>query len=344
LLGPLMLDVKGLVLTNEERTMLACQEVGGVILFSRNYQHQAQLKKLIQEVREVRSDILIAVDQEGGRVQRFRDEFESLPSLQKIANLVNDKPSELESICSSLSWLMATEILSIGIDISFAPVLDLDFDQCSVISDRSFSENPDEVIAMASAYLKGMADAGMAATVKHFPGHGGVNADSHLELPIDSRVLEDLRKTDIRPFAELVDQYAAVMPGHLLFPNIDSHSVGFSSFWLKEVLRETLNFQGVIFSDDLSMHGAAAFGSYSERAKLALTAGCDMLLVCNNPDGAQEVLRLLRQQPELINTASSNRIKKMKARRRWDKDKIVRSPVYSQAKNYLKNIEEKNYA
>jgi len=252
-----MIDLAGLRPTEKEIDFLANPEVGGLILFSRNYDNPLQLKALTTEVRAIRPDILIAADQEGGRVQRFREGFEKLPSLQKITRLAQSSPDNSEDICFSLAWLMCTEILSVGIDLSFAPVLDLDFDQCPVVSDRSFSPDPQETIKMASAYLSGMNEAGMAATAKHFPGHGAVRTDSHLELPVDSRTLDEVRGKDMLPFIDLVREYDAVMPGHLLFPNIDPQSVGFSSFWLQNVLRSELGFQGMIFSDDLSMQGAA---------------------------------------------------------------------------------------
>lgn len=339
-----MLDIEGIRLTEEDRSLLTSPEVGGLILFSRNYHDRDQLRLLIESVRSLRSDLLIAVDQEGGRVQRFRNGFESLPSIQKIANLARSIPSDAEDICFSLAWLMATDVLCADIDISFAPVLDLDRDQCQVISDRSFSEDPDEAIKMAAAYISGMQEAGMASTAKHFPGHGAVRGDSHLELPIDSRSFEEVSAKDMLPFKKLVNQYNAVMPGHLLYPNIDELPVGFSPFWLQQILRSELNFDGVIFSDDLTMEGAAASGSYTERAKLALNAGCDMLLVCNNPEGAREVLHFLQDSSIVKDFNKPNpRLAQMKARKQWDQNLVRQSPIYNRAKSYLKKIEENNH-
>lgn len=332
--GSLMLDLAGTSLNDIEAEILLEPLVGGLILFTRNFESREQICQLVSEIRNCRSDLLISVDQEGGRVQRFREGFESLPPLQKIGELVSRTPDQAEDIAKSLGWLMAADILSTGIDFSFAPVLDLDKDHCAVIADRSFSADPDECISLAAAYLSGMHDAGMPATAKHFPGHGGVRGDSHHELPIDNRTLEELWQKDLRPFAELADVYDAVMPGHLLFPEIDRDPVGFSRYWLEDVLRGQLKFDGVIFSDDLSMEGAASGGSYAERAESALTAGCDMVLVCNNPDGAREVLDWMKGQ----SVSENIRVQNMRARKAWAWTKMLADSKYERAQYYLTQI------
>lgn len=334
-----MLDIQGTELSEQDAELILHPEVGGLILFSRNYVDRAQLSTLVAQVRALRADLIVAVDQEGGRVQRFREGFETLPSIQKIADLARANPAQSDSICFSLGWLMATDVLSADIDISFAPVLDLDRDSCSVIADRSFSEDPLQAVQMGRAYLQGMGQAGMAATAKHFPGHGGVVADSHLQLPVDNRTMDELRCRDLIPFAELMDGYDAVMPGHLSYPNIDRLPVGFSPFWLQQVLRKELGFQGLIFSDDLTMEGAAASGSYRQRAKLAMDAGCDMLLVCNNRTGAIEVLEYIQS---LGSATNNSRIEIMRARKKWCPEDIHRSEIYAQAHNYLDQIRKLN--
>ncbi len=334
--GLVMLDVHGLELNGEDRELLRNPFVGGLILFARNYQSRAQLGELVGQVRACREDLLIAVDQEGGKVQRFREGFEMLPPLQKIADLARRHPQERDQIAFSLGWLMAAEVLSAGVDISFAPVLDLDYNSSPVISDRSFSDRASETTALAQAYIGGMRSAGMAATAKHFPGHGGVSGDSHEELPIDDRTLAEIESRDLVPFVELLGVYQGLMPGHLLFPSIDSRPVGFSSFWLRRLLRERFGFSGVIFSDDLSMEGAAWAGSYAERASLALEAGCDMLLVCNNRTGALEVLAHL----EVIEPAVSPALAQMRAGRVWQQSEVEATDTYEHARSYIGRINE----
>ncbi len=290
-LGPVMLDVESLTLSEEEQIMLSHPLVGGVIYFARNYESPSQIKALSDSIRQIRPELLIAVDQEGGRVQRFKNGFTRLPPMQKFLPLYRKNTEAALKLVKDSGWLMAAELLAVGVDFSFAPVLDLDDCGCEVIADRSFSPKPDEVIALAGAWMEGMHEAGMATTGKHFPGHGSVTTDSHLELPVDSRDIADIATKDLVPFAALLTQLDAIMPAHILFSKVDGgNSVGFSNYWLQTILREDLGFDGVIFSDDLSMEGAAASGSYMARAKLALNAGCDMILVCNNRAGALEIL------------------------------------------------------
>lgn len=331
-----MLDVEQTTLSSEERLLLANEQVGGIILFTRNFESRSQIGELVKEIRECSPDILVAVDQEGGRVQRFREGFEPLPALQKIGRLADRHPEHLEDIAASFGWLMAADILSCGIDISFAPVLDLDTDFSTVIGDRSFSADPAFCIRLAKSYIEGMQAAGMAATAKHFPGHGAVREDSHAELPRDHREFAEVASTDMQPFAALARHFDAVMPGHILFPKIDSQPVGFSSHWLQKVLRDQLGFNGVIFSDDLSMEGAAESGSYIDRAALALEAGCDMVLACNNPEGAMQVLHWLEQNPQ----SDTGRLQRMRSRAHWDLHTMHADPRYAKAREYLGQINE----
>ncbi|MFZ9610509.1 MAG: beta-N-acetylhexosaminidase [Methylococcales bacterium] len=283
-IGPVMLDVVGLSLTQVEQEKINHPNTGAVILFSRNYETPAQISQLIDSIRAARKgDILIAVDQEGGRVQRFQTGFTRLPPASYYA--------EMPLLAESAGWLMATELLSVGVDFSFAPVLDIDCGISQIIGDRSFSTDPDLATKLASLFRKGMHNAGMAATGKHFPGHGSVALDSHLTLPIDDRDLDIIRGKDFLPFIQLIKEgLEGIMPAHVLYPSIDPNPAGFSPFWIQQILRKELKFNGTVFSDDLSMAGAASAGDYPERARLAQEAGCDMLLVCNNPVAAEEVL------------------------------------------------------
>ncbi len=311
LYGRLMLDLKGVSLDRDERLQLQNPQVGGVILFSRNIQSRDQICDLVAEIRACSKSLLVAVDQEGGRVQRLREGFTAIPSMQAIGNLIARSPEEGLGLSKDLGWLMASEVIACGLDLSFAPVLDVDRDTSSIIGDRSFSDQPEIVISAAEAFIKGMHDAGMAATGKHFPGHGGIVADSHLEAPVDDRSWNTLYARDIQPFAKLSKMLDAVMPAHITFPSVDPDSVGFSSFWLNDVLRGKLGFEGIIFSDDLTMKGADIAGGYVDKAKLALKAGCDMILVCNCPHGAVEVLSYM----ESANISQSSKLASMVAKR-----------------------------
>ena len=311
LYGRLMLDLKGVSLDRDERLQLQNPQVGGVILFSRNIQSRDQICDLVAEIRACSKSLLVAVDQEGGRVQRLREGFTAIPSMQAIGNLIARSPEEGLGLSKDLGWLMASEVIACGLDLSFAPVLDVDRDTSSIIGDRSFSDQPEIVISAAEAFIKGMHDAGMAATGKHFPGHGGIVADSHLEAPVDDRSWNTLYARDIQPFAKLSKMLDPVMPAHITFPSVDPDSVGFSSFWLNDVLRGKLGFEGIIFSDDLTMKGADIAGGYVDKAKLALKAGCDMILVCNCPQGAVEVLSYM----ESANISQSSKLASMVAKR-----------------------------
>ncbi|AEY01583.1 glycoside hydrolase family 3 [Oceanimonas sp. GK1] len=287
-MGPFILDVNGCELEAEERELLEHPAVGGVIFFARNYHDRAQLTALVRAIRAVKPGLLLTVDHEGGRVQRFRDGFFPLPAPGKLAGL--DHP-ERQALLADAGWLMAAELLAHDIDLSFAPVLDLERGS-EVIGDRSFGADPAPVIDNAGAYIGGMKAAGMAAVAKHFPGHGSVRADSHTESPVDERELAEIEQADLVPFQTLIAQgvIQGVMPAHVIYNTVDERPAGFSEFWLKEVLRRRLGFHGLIFSDDLTMEGAAVAGGYAERARQALAAGCDLLLACNHRPGAVAII------------------------------------------------------
>jgi beta-N-acetylhexosaminidase len=288
----LMLDLEGLAITPEEQDLLRHPAVGGLILFSRNYQEPDQLYELIHQARAARPDLLIAVDQEGGRVQRFRTEFTRLPPMAALGRYHGRDPEAARHAADLLGELMADELRAYDIDISFAPVLDLDFGTSSVIGDRSFNADPHAVTELAGAFIDGMARAGMAATGKHFPGHGHVAADSHLELPEDPRTWEQLQD-DLVPFKALAPRLDGIMPAHVRYQAVDAEPAGFSRHWLGKVLRGDCGYRGVIFSDDLGMAGAAGAGDFPQRAQAALGAGCDMVLVCNDRAGAVAVAQWL---------------------------------------------------
>jgi len=329
--GRLMLDIEGPTLSAAEVQLLRNPDVGGLILFSRNFTSRHQLIALVAEIREVSPQLLIAVDQEGGRVQRFRDGFTPLPAMQVLGDITADKPDVGLALARDAGWLMASEIVACGLDISFAPVLDIDRSTSSIIGDRAFADQPQLVVDVARAFIAGMGEAGMMATGKHFPGHGGVVADSHLEAPVDARTFDQLEHRDMQPFIQLSGQLGGIMPAHITYPEVDPSAVGFSAFWLQQVLRRQLGFQGVIFSDDLSMKGADIAGSYADKAKLALSAGCDMILVCNNPQGAREVLEFMEQYP----VDRCDRIGRMRTSSSLNWNQLVQQRRYRAIKNKL---------
>ncbi|ENW30037.1 beta-N-acetylhexosaminidase [Acinetobacter lwoffii] len=281
MIGALMLDIAGTTLTQEDIELLSAPQVGGVILFGRNIESPAQVRALTDHMRQVRPDILIAVDQEGGRVQRLRQGFTLLPAMGRFGELYSNDPQRALELAEKCGWLMAAEVLAVGIDFSFAPVLDLN-DISDVIGDRSFAQNIQDIIPLASAFLKGMKRAGMASTGKHFPGHGSVKADSHVAAAIDTRSYAEIQQKDMRSFIQLQSQLDALMPAHVIYSQVDLNPAGFSEFWIQKVLRQELGFDGVLFSDDLSMQAACVAGGADARIQAALKAGCDMGLVCND--------------------------------------------------------------
>ncbi|GGY99678.1 beta-N-acetylhexosaminidase [Shewanella fodinae] len=287
----LMLDVAGTQLQGDEFEVLQHPAVGGLILFSRNYQSREQLIELVRSVRQLRPELIIAVDHEGGRVQRFRDGFSQIPAMGNILPAAQDMTQAL-NWAKELGFLMAVELLACDIDLSFAPVLDLD-GISEVIGKRAFASDAATVTALARSFVAGMQDSGMAAVGKHFPGHGSVAADTHHAQAVDNRALSEIAANDLQPFKTLIAEGAlqGIMPAHVIYPQADAKPAGFSHFWLQQVLRQQLQFNGVIFSDDLGMKGAAFAGDFRQRATAAIAAGCDMVLVCNEPEGARTLLQ-----------------------------------------------------
>jgi len=291
-LGPLMIDINGIELSAVDRDILKHPLVGGVILFSRNYESKEQVSVLCDEIHALREKpLLVAVDHEGGRVQRFRAEFTSIPSMQHLGECYElNHEKGLES-ASAIAWLMAAELRQVGVDFSFAPVLDIDYGCSEVIGDRAFSTNKKVVAVLAEAFHRGLMAAGMAAVGKHFPGHGAVAPDSHVAIPVDKRSLDEITQEDIYPFKQLIQAgIKGVMPAHVIYDQVDDLPAGFSEIWLQKVLRHQLGFQGAIFSDDLTMQGASVIGDYEQRAQQALKAGGDMALICNNRSAAEQVI------------------------------------------------------
>lgn len=292
-LGPVMLDVVGTRLTAEDEARLLHPLVGGVILFKRNYESPGQLAELTAAIHALRTPpLLIAVDHEGGRVQRFRDGFTRIPAMRELGRIWDSYPQKARHLAQQAGYVLAAELRACGVDFSFTPVLDVDHGQSSVIGDRAFHSDPQAIAELAHSLLLGLKQGGMHTVGKHFPGHGYVRADSHLDIPVDERKFVDIELCDLIPFRQMVDYgLTAVMPAHVIYPEVDSRPAGFSPVWLKHVLRGQLGFEGVIFSDDLSMEGATVAGGIVQRAEAALNAGCDMVLVCNKPESADELLR-----------------------------------------------------
>lgn len=295
-IGPVMLDVLGKTLMQADEQRLRHPLVGGVILFARNYESPAQLEALTASIRALRTpSLLISVDHEGGRVQRFRDGFCKIPAMRELGKIWDQHPKRARHLAEQCGWVLAAELRSYGVDFSYAPVLDMDYGNSSVIGDRAFHQQPQAIAELAHGLMIGMKKAGMATVGKHFPGHGYVRADSHLAIPVDERSLTDLEMDDLIPFRRMIEVgLTAVMPAHVIYPKIDRLPAGFSKIWVQQILRSSLNFEGCIFSDDLSMEGATVAGGIVARATAALNAGCDMVLVCNKPDLADELLTGLK--------------------------------------------------
>ena len=329
-LGPLMVGIAGLRLTQEEQEMLRHPLVGGVILFSRNYKEPEQVQNLVASIHAVKdSPLLVAVDQEGGRVQRFRDGFVSLPPMRQLGHIHDKDPKKAKAYAQLLGWLMAAELRAVGVDLSFAPVLDLDCGSSEVIGDRAFHHNPETVADLAHAFMVGMDLAGMRAVGKHFPGHGTAAADSHVVVVTDNRAYEDIAAEDLVPFERMIHYgVAALMAAHVVYPRVDAKPAGFSPFWLQEVLRERLGFQGAIFSDDLGMAGAGTAGDMGERAQAALAAGCDMILLCNELAAIPAVLERLAGYR---NPASQLRLARLHGRGKLDHVRLRLEPSWQEA-------------
>ncbi len=294
-LGPVMLDIDGIALSPADRDLLRESAVGGVILFARNYAAPDQIADLVADIRGLRSPpLLVAVDHEGGRVQRFRDGFSPIPPMRQIGHEYDRDADSALALARQAGWLIGSELRSVGVDICFAPCVDIDWGVSEVVGDRAFHGNPDVVADLASAFSRGLRSAGMAAVAKHFPGHGAVAADSHFKLPVDRREYGDLLD-DMRPYERLIANgiVAGIMLSHVVYPEIDDRPAGFSDVWIERELRARLGFDGAVFCDDLSMRATEGFGSMPGRAGVALEAGCDMVLICNDRDAARATVRAL---------------------------------------------------
>jgi beta-N-acetylhexosaminidase len=310
-----MLDVAGTELTPEDKARLSHPLVGGVILFTRNYTSPSQLAELTASIHSLRSPpLLIAVDHEGGRVQRFRDGFTRIPAMRELGKIWDDHPKRAKHLAQHAGYVLAAELRACGVDFSFTPVLDVDFGSSGVIGDRAFHSDPQAIAELAHSLLQGLRQGGMHTVGKHFPGHGFVRADSHLEIPVDERSYTDIELCDLIPFRQMVNYgLTAVMPAHVIYPKVDKYPAGFSEIWLKKILRGELGFEGCIFSDDLSMEGATVAGGIVQRAEAALQAGCDMVLVCNRPDLEDELLDGLKWD---MSATSKARLAQMRGRPR----------------------------
>ncbi|MGH8503537.1 MAG: beta-N-acetylhexosaminidase [Gammaproteobacteria bacterium] len=338
-LGPVMVDLVGTTLSPEEVEMLRHPQTGGVILFTRNYASAGQMRELTDRIHAIRGPrLLVAVDQEGGRIQRLRPGFTRLPAPRKLGQLFNRNREHALAAAGKAGWLMAAELRSVGIDFSFAPVLDLDRGVSGVIGDRAFHRDPQAVAELAHAYMIGMRRAGMAAVGKHFPGHGAVAADSHTALPVDERAPGDIMVEDVLPFERMIHYgLAGIMPAHVVYARADAKPAGFSSYWLQTVLRRRLGFQGAIFSDDLTMAGAAQAGDYGQRAAAALNAGCDMALVCNNPQGAAAALAALNGYDA---PASQVRLTRLHGQHDIGYDQLRASQAWRSAERTVRSIDD----
>ncbi|MFL9954668.1 beta-N-acetylhexosaminidase [Paraburkholderia nemoris] len=334
--GPVMLDVVGTTLNHDDKRRLAHPMTGGVILFTRHYESRAQLIALTDSIRAIRDDLLIAVDHEGGRVQRFRtDGFTVLPAMGKLGTLWDSDVLHATKVTTAVGYILASELRACGIDMSFTPVLDLNYGQSQVIGDRAFHRDPRVVTLLAKSLSHGLALAGMSNCGKHFPGHGFAHADSHVAMPVDDRSLDEILREDAAPYDWLDVSLGAVLPAHVVYPQVDSKPAGFSRVWLQDILRKKLRFEGAVFSDDLSMEAARQGGTLTEGATAALQAGCDMVLICNQPDEAEKVLDALRFTPS---KESQQRLKRMRPRGKTLKwSKLVAEPQYLQAQTLLRS-------
>ena len=327
----MVVDVLGPVLTDEDRERIRHPAAGAVILFARNYENPEQLAALTADIERLREPALpVCVDHEGGRVQRFREGFTLIPPMRTLGRLWDRDRAKAREAATAIGYIIASELGAHGVDFSFAPVLDLDYGGSSVIGDRALHFDPTAVGALGACLVRGLAQGGVAAVAKHFPGHGYAEADSHVAVPRDERAFKEIARKDIVPYKAVIEAgLAAVMPAHVIYPQVDSQPAGYSPHWLQEVLRQQLGFQGIIFSDDLSMEGAAVAGGPPERARAAIAAGCDMVLLCNDPKGLDALLESLQDVP----VANPERLEKMKKQGGRD---LRKSVAYREAQETLR--------
>lgn len=335
-LGSLMIDLKGTSIAPDEREWLESPLVGGVILFTRNYESRPQLEQLVADIHAIRQPpLLVTVDQEGGRVQRFRDGFFRLPPMRMLGRLYDENTPAALDTAAAFGWLMAAELRAVGIDMSFAPVVDLDLGLAAVIGDRALHADPEVVAALARRFAAGARRAGMAITAKHFPTHAGARNDSHMELAVDRRELADLAD-DLAPYRELIRAgVPAVMVSHVVFPAVDPKPASFSSWWINEQLRGELEFAGAVISDDVSMLGAAGIGPMPQRVRAALDAGCDLVLVCNSP---QEIPGVLDALEGYVNPAAQLRLTRLHGGASVGWDALHRSAEWRRARSALEPL------
>jgi len=331
--GPVVVDVLGTALTDDDVRRIRHPAAGAAILFARNYQSPEQLAALTADIERQREPALpVCVDHEGGRVQRFRAGFSAIPPMRSLGKLWDRDRDAARQAATSIGYIIAAELGAHGVDFSFAPVLDLDYGGSSVIGDRALHFDPAAVGALGAGLVRGLAQGGVAAVAKHFPGHGYAEADSHVAVPRDERAFKEILKKDIAPYKPVIEAgLAAVMPAHVIYPQVDPNPAGYSRHWLQEVLRGQLGFQGIVFSDDLSMEGAAVAGGPPERARAAMEAGCDLVLLCNNPAGLDELLESLKDVP----LANPERLERM--RKQGGRD-LRKSVAYREAQEALRQV------
>jgi beta-N-acetylhexosaminidase len=332
-LGPAVIDVVGPALGDDDRKRLAHPAAGGVILFARNFQNPEQLRALTEEVERLREPALpICVDHEGGRVQRFREGFSAIPPMRQLGRLWDRDREAGRTAARAAAYVIGAELAAHGVDFSFAPVLDLDYGSSSVIGDRALHFDPTAVGALGAGIVQGFADAGMASVGKHFPGHGFAQADSHVDVPRDGRAKKEILRKDLLPFEAVIKAgVAAIMPAHVIYSEVDAEPAGYSKYWLQEVLRGKLGFDGLIFSDDLSMEGASTAGGIPERARAALAAGCDMVLLCNDPAGQEKLL-------ESLGDAALGRPERLEKMRKKGGRDLRKSVAYREAQEALQKL------
>lgn len=341
-LGSVMVDIESTILQPHEKERLLDPHVAGVILFTRNFESAEQIQALTSEIHQLRHPrLLIGVDHEGGRVQRFREGFSRLPAMGLLGEKYQQNPAEALQLAEHVGWLLATELLAVGVDFSFAPVVDLDYGDSRVIGDRAFDADPIVVGKLAGQVMQGMRSAGMASVAKHFPGHGYIQADTHLEVAVDDRDFDAIAQQDLQPFLHLIENGVdAVMPAHVRYPKVDELPAGFSSVWLQKVLREQCHFEGAIVSDDMSMHAATEFGDAITRVTHALQAGCDLVLVCNDPISADEVLAKLSYEADALSHA---RLIRLHGKGELSWNQLKTNPLWQAASNQVSHfLNEKN--